>query len=392
MSGLIGWSVTVPTLIGAALGIWVDKHYPSFYSWTLMLLLIGLIIGCLNAWHWVDSEYKEMQEEARMSDIPAACPGVRCRLLLGAFFFGGLWWTVQKGVTSETPALWFLGSLLLRTGVDSGWILCCFAGPLVEARGVPPWISDCARDRREAAHASSRRKSRPNWKRRPALRLSPDDLVFWRYGFVELNSTIVTTWVLMLVMTVGAMADHAQARDRSAHLALARLPRNRGHHDSKNRSKRSACTIRRSIWVFWARCFCSLRCPTSVRSSPGTNAPTGSLSTTSALAISVFVAVPLFGIEEQGLGGYLKSYLKPTWIMLPFNIISEVSRTFALAIRLFGNIMSGTMIVGILLTITPLIFPIFMNLLGLLTGMVQAYIFSILATVYIAAATRTREA
>ena len=63
MSGLIGWSVTVPTLIGAALGIWVDKHYPSPYSWTLMLLLMGLIIGCFNAWHWVDSEYKEMQED-----------------------------------------------------------------------------------------------------------------------------------------------------------------------------------------------------------------------------------------------------------------------------------------------------------------------------------------
>jgi ATP synthase protein I len=62
MSGLIGWSVTVPTLIGAALGIWVDKHYPSTYSWTLMLLLIGLIIGCFNAWHWVDSQYKEMKE------------------------------------------------------------------------------------------------------------------------------------------------------------------------------------------------------------------------------------------------------------------------------------------------------------------------------------------
>jgi len=120
--------------------------------------------------------------------------------------------------------------------------------------------------------------------------------------------------------------------------------------------------------------------------------PTGSLSTTSALAISVFVAVLLFGIEEQGLGGYLKSYVKPTFIMLPFNIISELSRTFALAIRLFGNIMSGTLIVGILLTIAPLLFPIFMNLLGLLTGMVQAYIFSILAAVYIAAATRAREA
>ena len=63
MSGLIGWSVTVPTLIGAALGIWVDRNYPSTVSWTLMLLLLGLIIGCLNAWHWVDSEYQEMQED-----------------------------------------------------------------------------------------------------------------------------------------------------------------------------------------------------------------------------------------------------------------------------------------------------------------------------------------
>ena len=63
MSGLIGWSVTVPTLIGAALGIWVDKHYPSKFSWTLMLLLMGLVIGCFNAWHWVHSEYKEIEED-----------------------------------------------------------------------------------------------------------------------------------------------------------------------------------------------------------------------------------------------------------------------------------------------------------------------------------------
>jgi F-type H+-transporting ATPase subunit a len=111
---------------------------------------------------------------------------------------------------------------------------------------------------------------------------------------------------------------------------------------------------------------------------PGFTPPTGSLSTTAALALCVFIAVPLFGIREQGISGYLKTYIKPTVIMLPFNIISELSRTLALAIRL----------VGILLTITPFIFPIVMTLLGLLTGSVQAYIFSILAAVYIAAATR----
>ena len=103
------------------------------------------------------------------------------------------------------------------------------------------------------------------------------------------------------------------------------------------------------------------------------------------------MAVPLFGIEEQGLWSYLKSYAEPTVIMLPFNIISELSRTLALAVRLFGNMMSGVMIIGILLTITPFIFPIVMTVLGLLTGMVQAYIFSILAAVYIAAATHTRQ-
>jgi F-type H+-transporting ATPase subunit a len=122
---------------------------------------------------------------------------------------------------------------------------------------------------------------------------------------------------------------------------------------------------------------------------PGFEPPTGSLSTTAALALCVFVAVPLFGIEEQGLWNYLKSYAEPTVVMLPFNIISELSRTLALAVRLFGNMMSGVMIIGILLTITPFIFPIVMTVLGLLTGMVQAYIFFILATVYIAAATRT---
>jgi F-type H+-transporting ATPase subunit a len=124
---------------------------------------------------------------------------------------------------------------------------------------------------------------------------------------------------------------------------------------------------------------------------PGYEPPTGSLSTTVALALSVFVAVPLFGIEEKGMGGYLKSYVEPTVFMLPFNMISEVSRTLALAVRLFGNMMSGTMIIGILLSITPFIFPVLMTALGLLTGMVQAYIFFILATVYIAAATRVRE-
>jgi F-type H+-transporting ATPase subunit a len=119
---------------------------------------------------------------------------------------------------------------------------------------------------------------------------------------------------------------------------------------------------------------------------PGYQPPTGSLSTTAALALCVFVAVPAFGIREHGIVGYLRSYTEPTVLMLPFNVISELSRTLALAVRLFGNMMSGVMIIAILLTITPFVFPIVMTALGLLTGMVQAYIFSVLAAVYIAAA------
>jgi F-type H+-transporting ATPase subunit a len=110
------------------------------------------------------------------------------------------------------------------------------------------------------------------------------------------------------------------------------------------------------------------------------------------LALCVFIAVPLFGIRDQGFIGYLRTYTQPTMLMLPFNIISELSRTLALAVRLFGNMMSGGLIVAILLTITPYLFPIVMTALGLLTGLVQAYIFTILAAVYIAAATTQPQA
>ena len=123
---------------------------------------------------------------------------------------------------------------------------------------------------------------------------------------------------------------------------------------------------------------------------PGWHAPTGSLSTTAALAISVGVAVPVFGVLKNGWLGYFRHYLKPTWIMLPFHLMSETTRNLALAVRLFGNIMSGTMIAGILLAIAPLFLPVLMQALGLLIGLIQAYIFSILAMVYIAAAVQRR--
>lgn len=222
------------------------------------------------------------------------------------------------------------------------------------------------------------------------MRLSPDQLIFLQYGFLKLNATIVFTWGLMLVLVVGSILI---TRRLSTELKRARW---------QNLLEMIVASIEKQIEEvglpnpekylgFLGTLFLFLAAASLCTIIPGYEPPTGSLSTTVALALCVFVAVPFFGIEEQGIGGYLKSYIEPTVIMMPFNIISEVSRTLALAVRLFGNMMSGAMIIAILLTIAPFVFPIVMTALGLLTGMVQAYIFSILAAVYIAAATRVRK-
>jgi F-type H+-transporting ATPase subunit a len=223
------------------------------------------------------------------------------------------------------------------------------------------------------------------------MRLSPDQMIFWQHGFLKLNGTIVFTWGLMAVLAVGSKlitrklsTDLKRARWQSL-LEIVVTTIGKQIEEVGLRHPERYLGFLGTLFLFVA----GASLGTVI---PGYEPPTGSLSTTAALAICVFVAVPLFGIESQGLGGYLKSYVEPTPIMLPFNIISEVSRTLALAVRLFGNMMSGTMIIAILLTITPFLFPIVMTALGLLTGMVQAYIFSILAAVYIAAATRSRKA
>ncbi len=223
------------------------------------------------------------------------------------------------------------------------------------------------------------------------MHLSPDQIIFWQHGFVTLNATIAYTWALMLVLAIGAKLitrklSVGQARSRWQNLLeIVVIGIKKQISDVGLRNPDTYIGFLGTLFLFVA--FAAL-CTVI----PGYEPPTASLSTTIALALCVLVAVPIYGIEDQGVGGYLKSYLQPTFIMLPFNIISEASRTLALAVRLFGNMMSGAMIVGILLTITPFLFPIIMTLLGLLTGMVQAYIFAILAAVYIAAATRPRKA
>lgn len=222
------------------------------------------------------------------------------------------------------------------------------------------------------------------------MNLSPDQVIFWQAGFFKLNATIAYTWGLMLVLVIGSklvtskLSTQLQRSRWQNLLEIIVTGINKQIEEVGLKHPEKYLGFLGSLFLFVA--LASLF--TIV---PGYEPPTGSLSTTAALAICVFFAVPMFGIEESGLSGYLRAYLKPTVIMLPFNIISELSRTLALAVRLFGNMMSGAMILAILLTITPYIFPILLSALGLLTGMVQAYIFSILATVYIAAATRARK-
>lgn len=221
------------------------------------------------------------------------------------------------------------------------------------------------------------------------MHLSPDQIIFWQHGFFKLNATIVFTWGLMIVLVAGSkLITRKLSTD---------LQRSRWQNlleiivtAIENQIKEVGLCRPRQYLGFLGTLFLFVATASLGTIIPGYEPPTGSLSTTVALALCVFVAVPFYGIVNQGMGSYLKSYVEPTFIMLPFNIISELSRTLALAVRLFGNMMSGAMIIGILLTITPFIFPIIMTVLGLLTGMVQAYIFSILAAVYIAAATRTR--
>lgn len=219
------------------------------------------------------------------------------------------------------------------------------------------------------------------------MRLTPDAWIFWQHGFVKLNATIVFTWALMVVLVVGAAlitrrltADHERSRWQNL-LEIVVTGIVAQIEDVGLKTPRRYLGFLGTLFLFVA----ASALATVI---PGYEPPTASLSTTAALALSVLVAVPLFGISGQGLRAYLKSYVQPTPVMLPFNLISEVSRTLALAVRLFGNMMSGAMIIAILLSITPFVFPVAMTVLGLLTGMVQAYIFTILAAVYIAAATR----
>lgn len=222
------------------------------------------------------------------------------------------------------------------------------------------------------------------------IQISPDEWVFWQWAAfpaVKLNATIVFTWIAMAVLVLGSW------------LVTRRLSTSTTIPRWQNLLEVLVDGIRRQIrevsgqepgqyLPFVGTLFLFIGVANGLAIVPGFRPPTGSLSTTAALATCVFIAVPLFGISSQGMGGYLQQYVRPTFFMLPFNVIGELSRTLALAVRLYGNMMSGSVIAAILIGFVPLFVPILMQVFGLLTGMIQAYIFAVLAMVYIASATK----
>ena len=216
------------------------------------------------------------------------------------------------------------------------------------------------------------------------MQISPDGIVYWQWGFVSLNGTIVFTWLVMALLGVTSwLVTRQLAIDekipRWQNMLESIVTAILGQVNDVMRHRPE------TYFPFLASLFLFIALSNLLSVVPGFESPTGSLSTTTGLALCVLVAVPFYGISENGLSQYLLNYIKPTPMMLPFNIIGEMSRTLALAVRLFGNVMSGSMIAAILLLIVPLFFPVLMQLLALLTGLVQAYIFAILAAVYIAA-------
>jgi F-type H+-transporting ATPase subunit a len=223
------------------------------------------------------------------------------------------------------------------------------------------------------------------------MEISPDNIIFWQWQWLSLNATIVYTWLVMLVLVVGSWlitrnlsASPQMSRWQNA-LEMIVLQINDQIRGASRQEPGQYLPFVGTLFLFiamanWLDIF------------PGYEPPVSSLSTTTALAICVFVAVPIYGIWHQGLLGYLKHYIAPTPIMLPFNIISELSRTLALAVRLFGNIMSTNLLVAIILTLIPIFFPAIMQAFGILVGTIQAYVFAILTMVYITSGMRVQRA
>jgi F-type H+-transporting ATPase subunit a len=212
--------------------------------------------------------------------------------------------------------------------------------------------------------------------------------VLFHLGPVAVTRPVVTTWAIMAVLTLLSwlvtrrLALHPDRRQAVSELIVSGIM---GQIDEVIRKDpRPFLPLLGTLFIFLVAANLS-------GALPGVEAPTGKLETPAALALIVFIAVHFFGVRSRGLFGYLASFAEPKLIMLPLNIVSEITRTFSLMIRLFGNVMSGEFVIALVAALAGLFVPIPLMALEILIGLVQAYIFTVLATVFIGAAVDTAE-
>jgi F-type H+-transporting ATPase subunit a len=220
------------------------------------------------------------------------------------------------------------------------------------------------------------------------LRIFGDPVLF-SIGPVPVTETMVTSLGATLLLVAMAMAMRLTVVRRPHHwlavLALLTVEwLDAIVRDIIGRRHPVVATVSGSLFVFIAGC-------NVIGQLPGTHPVTASLATTSALATVVFLAVPIAGIRTHGFWGYIQHYVRPNPIFMPLHVLSEVSRTLALSVRLFGNVMSGHLVVALLVALAGFLVPTPMMALDLLIGLLQAYIFTVLSTVYIGAALSSGE-
>ncbi len=207
--------------------------------------------------------------------------------------------------------------------------------------------------------------------------------VFFHIGPVAITGAVVTTWAIMLALAALCGLVTRRLRKlpdaRQAVLEIVVTGITSQIEDVIRKDARPFLPLLGTLFIFLAVANLSGLLP-------GVKAPTATLETPAALALIVFFSVHFFGVRARGLRGYLASFAEPRLIMLPLNIMSEVTRTFSLMIRLFGNIMSGEFIIALVVALAGLFVPIPLMILEILVGLVQAYIFTVLATVFIGAA------
>jgi len=207
-------------------------------------------------------------------------------------------------------------------------------------------------------------------------------------GPVTVTETVVTTWAIMAVLGIiawltsrrlrhepGAVQTAVEGLVSAIHNAVAAVAPD---------CARRIMPFIGTLWVFLVTANLSGLIP-------GVHSPTGDLSATAALAFLVFLSTHWFGIRIQGLGPYLRHYLAPSPILLPFHLISEVTRTVALAVRLFGNMMSLEMAALLILLVAGFLAPVPILMLHIVEALVQAYIFGMLALIYVAGGLQSQQ-